>query len=189
MDKLSYLLTFMAIIIGVGVSDIVVSLNRLISNSKMVKWHIVPILWTLNVFLALIYYFYVSSVFIGFNMANHGIGFVALIIPQLVLLFLALAILPNKVEEKGVNLLTYYYSKKRYIGLLFLLHFWAVWILRVIEYLYADKDYDLKLGMLILPIILFSIIIFTKKMWLHIIVAVLILSYFLFFLSKVSLNI
>ncbi len=176
----------MAIIIGIGVSDIVVCLNRLLSNAKMVKWHFLPIIWVINIFLALIYYFYISSVFIDFNLADHGIGFVALIIPQLVLLFLALAILPNKIEEKEVNLLSYYFSKKRYIGLLFLLHFWAIWILRVLEY--SNEDYNLKFGMLILPIILFSAIIFTKKVWLHTIVAVLLLIYFLFFLSKVSLN-
>ena len=52
MSKIEYLLTFISIIIALGVSELLFSLHKLLKIRNGVKWHWIPLAWSLSLFLA-----------------------------------------------------------------------------------------------------------------------------------------
>lgn len=58
MSQLEYLTTFVAIVIGIAVTNLMTSLHRLIVARRQVRWHPLPLLWVALLFLLVIAYWW-----------------------------------------------------------------------------------------------------------------------------------
>ena len=109
-------LVFASIIVGVAVSDQVLSLNRLL-RAPRVRWH-----WTLPVVALQVL---LTNIQIWWGIAGQpetqiSIGqFLPFVVELILLALLSAATLPDSVPEEGIDLKQYYESNARYIWLLF----------------------------------------------------------------------
>lgn len=117
-------LIFASIIVGVAVSDQILSLNRLLRADSPVRWH-----WALPLTALLIL---LTNVQIWWSLAGERTEKVSIgeFLPDLVQLImvalLSAASLPDKVDEDGIDLQQYYDRHARYIWILFALSLsWA----------------------------------------------------------------
>lgn len=112
-------LIFASIIVGVAVSDQIVSLNRLLRADAPVRWH-----WALPLTALLIL---LTNVQIWWSLAGGlapkvSIGeFLPTLVQLILVALLSAASLPDKVDEDGIDLRQYYDRHARYIWTLFAL--------------------------------------------------------------------
>jgi hypothetical protein len=120
-----YLLVFLAIVLGLAVTDLCTSLNRLLDAGARVRWDWLSPLAAVVAFLMILTQWW--SWFGAVQLAK-GLTFemFVLIVVAVVLLFLlAAASLPDAVEEGGVDLREYYPRVSRRYWLLFAAHYLA----------------------------------------------------------------
>lgn len=134
MSRLEYLTTLIAIIIGLGLADLLESAYRLTQARKRVRFHWLPLSWALMVFL-LVMIFYWTFFRIGqLAVWRNMFAFIFLLIAP-VLLFLASAnALPDEIPPKGtLNLEQFYFDRPRGFFLLlagYMLHAMVLDLLR-----------------------------------------------------------
>lgn len=85
MSQLEYLIALISIIVGLGFTDLAQSLRELVRPSRPVKWHWLPLLWTVNIFLIALQFWWVS-----FNVLQSEIFGRALAFLPYLLLFVGL---------------------------------------------------------------------------------------------------
>ena len=110
-------LIFASIIVGVAVSDQIMSLNRLLRADSPVRWH-----WALPVTALLVL---LTNVQIWWSLAGEraekvSIGeFLPTLVQLIVVALLSAASLPDHIDAEGIDLERYYDRHARYIWTLF----------------------------------------------------------------------
>jgi hypothetical protein len=120
-----YLLVFLAIVLGLAVSDLCTSLNRLLGAGAQVRWDWLSPMAAVVAFLKILTQWWT---WFGAAKLAKGLTFemFTLVVVAVVLLFLlAAASLPDQVEEGGVDLRGYYTQVARRYWLLFAAHYLA----------------------------------------------------------------
>ncbi|CAN5169838.1 hypothetical protein BH10PSE1_BH10PSE1_18300 [soil metagenome] len=113
MDAKEYLLSLLAILTGLAISDMVVSLHGLLRRFRQVHWDWLPVTAA-----ALIFAVIVNSWWISWNSKWEGMTPVEfmIVLGQLISMFLAAkAILPDDKDEDRLDLLDYYRRTNRYV--------------------------------------------------------------------------
>jgi hypothetical protein len=115
-------LTFASIIIGVAISDQVLSLHRLLRCGAPVRWHWAQLWFAVIVLL--------TDMMVWWAIAGNGNGpvsigaFLPKVVQLILLALLTVSTLPDHVGAEGVDLADYYQRNKRYqwtlLGLTFL---------------------------------------------------------------------
>jgi len=145
-----YLLVFLSIVLGLALSDLCVSLNRLLEAGRRVRWDWLSPLAAIVAFLKIL-----TQWWTWFGSANVAkgmtFGMFALLMVAVVLVFLlAAASLPDRVEaEESVDLRAYYQQSSRRYWLLYAAHYVTVNVLAVwvqIALLHARPDWSLLLA-------------------------------------------
>ncbi len=114
LNLFQYLGAFVTIVLALAVSDLMMSVHRLILARQRVKWHLLPIAAAVYVFLAVLSEFF--SLWVNANV--HIVPFFYLLLLVTVSGFAALAaftVLPDHVPEEGVDLLAYYIGNRHYL--------------------------------------------------------------------------
>ena len=129
MDKFEYVVALVAVITGVGLSDVALSLHRLLKRRADVVWHWIPVALALyaSVVLMRLWYQFWS---VHETEVATTLPFVAVqTLQTLVLVLVAVAALPDEDDFRGgrIDLRAYYDSQWRYIWTMYLL-FLAQWI-------------------------------------------------------------
>jgi len=119
MGQFEYLLILASVILGLAVSDIAVSLNRLLEAGPRVKWDWLAPLAAALAFLKITtqwwsWYFGVSSA-----KAMTFENYVAVLVSAVLLFLMAAASLPDRLEESPFGLRAYYTRVSRRYWLLF----------------------------------------------------------------------
>lgn len=115
MSTADFLLGFVAIIIGLGVADLLVSAHKLLRAGRRVKWHwATPTLATLMLMVTLVLWWWSFVWFSDVKAAT-----IAAFLPKfgvLVAAFLMMAAaLPDEVPENGVDLRQYFISSRTHL--------------------------------------------------------------------------
>jgi hypothetical protein len=165
-----YLTTFVAIIIGLAVADLLISLHRLLRAGRRVRWHWIPAGLAIYMLLVSVnfwwgnYYRFVRLTEISM------LQFLPTLANLIVLFLLLAAVLPDEVPDRGLDLKQWYLDNARYfwslniIGLTLLLTTLAATRVRngpdVLQFL-ADKwpNFVFLAGAVLL--------LFTKRLWVH----------------------
>ena len=174
MTKLEYLLTFISILIALGVSDIFVSLHKLLRVRNDIRWHWIPLTWAFIIFLSAINIWFAIHFYLDGVLSNTAGGFILLIAPIICILLLSMAVLPENPLEDGKNLLGWYFKQKNYIFSLFLLNWLSFVAVRLVQQ--YDAAVPLVWGQisLIIPALIFVVLISNRKYWIHAILTILV---------------
>ena len=113
MDAKEYLLSLLAILTGLAISDMVVSLHGLLRRFRQVHWDWLPVTAAILIFAVI-----VSSWWVSWNSSWEGMSPLEfmIVLGQLIGLYLAAkAVLPDDKDEDRLDLLEHYQRSNRYV--------------------------------------------------------------------------
>lgn len=168
------LLLFFSIIAGLGLADLITSLHRLLRARKLMKWHWIPLVYAYAVFQAMINFWYSISIDLASPLVATSLGFFIWLIPVILLLLIMLAVLPDHQPDKPFDLYAWYVEHRKYFFTLLTLLTISISLNRSL--LDEAQTYWYLPLFLTLP---FAILIFTKKYWVHAMVAFLMIIFIL----------
>ncbi len=122
MQPFEYLLLLAAVILGLAIADLAVSLNRLLRAGRRVKWDWLAPLAALVALTKIVTQWWI---WFGVQQDARSITFemfLWVLLVTLVLFLLAAASLPDEVPEEGIELRRYFDQTGRYFFCLFALH-------------------------------------------------------------------
>jgi hypothetical protein len=126
MNVFEYLLLFAAIILGLAVSDLAISLHKLMAARGRVRWD-----WLAPMAAAVAFLKIVTQWWAWFAAGAIARGmtfemYLTLLVEAVLLFLLAASALPDEVPEKGIDLRAFYDGTQRRFWLLFALQ-WSIW--------------------------------------------------------------
>lgn len=163
-----FVLAFVAIIIGLGVADLLISVHKLLRAGRRVKWHwATPTLAALMLLVTLILWWWsfvwfsdIKSETIASFLPRFGI---------LVVAFLMMAAaLPDHVPEGGIDLRQFYFSSR--------VHLWSLMSVNLggVTIIYFIDNWSFGMARLVadtsLPLISLALAVIaalTPRMWVH----------------------
>lgn len=163
----SYLSAFVTIVLALGLSDLLVSLHRLLRNAGSVKWGALPLAAALFVLLALLSEFFTIWNMTALARVSFG-SLLIILLPTFFIFLAASAALPDEVGAEGVDLDQFYFGNRRYFYLTF-----AVAFLSDAPRTVTAGDYDLERVLLdialptVLLAALFVAMALSERRWLH----------------------
>lgn len=102
MDIGGYWATFVSIILGVGVADLLMNFHRLLHERKRVGWDALPLAWALIALLWIINYWWaVAANLTRWSDTRFVIEFALAAIPPIMLFLMAASLLPRAMPAEG----------------------------------------------------------------------------------------
>ena len=132
MTKISLFFTFISLLVAIGISEIILSLHRLLRIRKLLKWYWILIVWVMIILLLIVNVWFGIFHYFHLPITNTSLGFVMMVIPLFFLLLASLAVLPDK-PEAGLNLKQWYYEQKNYVFTVLLLTVLSFSILKAMQ--------------------------------------------------------
>ena len=171
MSRFEYLTAFVTLVLGLGVAELLLNLNRLIRARRRIKWHWLPFAWAAIALLLLINYWYSFYVNGQLPQWRTGVSFALFLLLPIMLFLISASVLPGEVPEAGVNLLAVYLENRSYLFTLLAIYYlaWAV-IAPALGVIRWNDPYQIAR---IVPAVLFIALTRSTKLWLHAAVAVL----------------
>jgi hypothetical protein len=134
MDITEYWATLVSIIIGLGIADLLVNLQRLIHERNRVEWHALPLVWALIALLWLFNYWWAVSANIDGSRDATVVGhFVLLAIPPILLFLMSASVLPRSMPQEGrLDMRVEWASTRTVFLTLFALNQVAAWVVVIL---------------------------------------------------------
>jgi hypothetical protein len=130
MDATSHSITLISIIVGLGLTELLLNLHRLIYARRQVRWDPLPLLWTAIVLLLVLNYWWgLAQRRDGSDLAHTAGAFGLLLVHPLLLFLLCASVLPRQGTEGGLDLRRFYETDRRTIVAMLVLYMLANWIL------------------------------------------------------------
>ena len=175
MDEEAVLITFIAIIAGLGLRDLLSNLHRLLKFRHRIKWHWIPMVHAFAVFMTMIIFWYNIFTELNSPLTATSLGFFVWLIPVIILLLLMLAVLPDQEPSADFDLLAWYFNQRKYYFSLLCLYILSLTMNRYL--LFESKTFWYA------PLFMFFfafLSLFTAKYSYHAFFAVLLILFFLF---------
>jgi len=130
MDATSHSVTLISIIVGLGLTELLLNLHRLIHARRQVRWDPLPLLWTATVLLMLLNYWWALAMRRDGSELAHTAGAYGLLLVHPLLLFLLCAsVLPRQASEDGLDMRRFYETDRRALVGVFLVYLLGNWVL------------------------------------------------------------
>jgi hypothetical protein len=161
-----YVLTFVAIIIGLGVANLLTSLHQLLRAANRVKWDWLALSFTtLMLFVSVLFWWFSIRWYQDVTSAT-----IASFLPKLAFLIVAFlmmaACLPDEVPEEGVDLRRFYLESRVHLWSLVTISLVMIVVINIIDRGMAWFDISIMWGQ-ILSIVLAAAAIFFRHVWVH----------------------
>jgi hypothetical protein len=170
MSTAEYITTFASIVVGLAFADLLMSFHRLVRARRTVQWDWLAVASALLVVLTIVQawwrFFAVWTAQPTFSFGQ----FLPDLLSLTLLFFLAAASLPDEVPSSGVDLREYYDENRPYFWGLFAAYVLVVTLNRIGRQLNLDvSSVDVaRINTInLISIGLMSILIFTKRRWVH----------------------
>lgn len=171
---MEHALVFVSIIVGVAVTDLIVSLHRLLRARRRVRWDVLPLVVAALVLLLLVRIWWGAAA-PGAPTVTIG-GFLPQLAELILLVLLASASLPDEVPTDGLDLRAFYDAEGGYVWTLFTLAFaWTI-VHQVVANVAAGATWGLAIEGFKGDILFFAMVaslIVVRRRWWHGIVLVL----------------
>ena len=174
MEPFKYISTLLSIIIGLGITHLLVGVSRLVYNPKKVRIYWIHLVWTISIFVYMVFFWWFE--FKLSLIEEWTFQLYLFVIFYSVLLFLAAVInmpfyFPDDLKEY------YYTSRKWFFGV-----FIGINVIDLIDTLVKGTDHFLNLGIGYIFFVTSSILfgcmaLFTKKEILHACIAIIFALY------------
>jgi hypothetical protein len=164
MDVTSHSITLISIIVGLGLTELLLNLHRLILARDRVRWDPLPVLWMAIVLLMLLNYWWAVVLRRdGSELAHTAAEYGLLLVHPLLLFLLCASVLPRLVSEDGLDMRRAYESERRTLAWLFVLYILANWIVAFVTG--APFWSAITLQRIALSILLVSLLIWNSRRW------------------------
>ena len=164
MDATSHSIALISIIVGLGLTELLLSLHRLIHARRDVRWDPLPLLWTAIVFLVLLNYWWaLAQRRDGSELAHTAGAYGLLLVHPLLLFLLCASVLPRQGAEGGLDMRRSYETDRRAFVAVFVLYMLANWILAVTTG--ASMWNGVTLQRTIASVLLASLLVVNARRW------------------------
>lgn len=113
MDAFSYLSVLLSIVLGLGLTQILGALGRLLGHRDRVRFYWLPLLWT-----AILFVVYVQVWWTSFGLRHRAawsfLDFLIVLTQTATLFLMAALLLPEQVDGDAVDLATHYEKHRRW---------------------------------------------------------------------------
>jgi hypothetical protein len=113
MTASQHLLVLFSIVLGLGLTQLLASIQLLTHPATKTKWHWLPIYWTVSVFTSLIFWWWIMFFFESLDPLPNFFGVVLILLGPVLLYLLATSVLPAVRPGDTVDLLGFYRSNSR----------------------------------------------------------------------------
>lgn len=158
-------LVFASIILGVAVAFELENLHRLL-RSKLVKWHWAQPLFAIFVLLTIVSYWWGLAAQVDGRITIRA--FLPIMFALIMLVLLAAVSLPEKADEKAVDLADYYQQQRRYQWFLMALYAWSinlVWFYNVTQEVNNVGDFLRTVAGDLFGGAIMIVMIFVRRWW------------------------
>lgn len=186
MTPFEYIIPIVTVIAGLGIADLLISFNKLLVARHRIQWDWLPLGAATLAVLAIFNFWWgfysfqevVSTITLG-RFAPFGIGLI-------VLFLLNAGALPDEVPEEGLDLAKFYDSNGKYFWLLYATYIVINIVRRGTYLLTLDST---EIGFLdilsaqllnLITLAFFLLLAFVRNRWLHRIVIVIMIIFYLF---------
>ena len=170
MGPFEYLLAFVAVILGLAVSDLAISLHRLLSAGARVRWDLLAPLAAIVAFLKILTQWWSWFATAGIARGLTFEMFLGIVIATVMMFLLAATALPDEVGEGTIDLAAHYRDVCRRFWLLFggelaLMTGVDIWAQMSISHTHIDARTFLSPVFAIIPASL--ALAFVRNRWVH----------------------
>jgi hypothetical protein len=121
--------TLISIVIGLGLTELLMNFHRLLRARAQVRWDGLPLLWTATVLIFLLNYWWALIRGLDGSRLAHTAGEYGLLLAHPILLFLLCATVLPRASEEGIDMRAAYARERDVFVLLFLLYVIGNWTL------------------------------------------------------------
>jgi hypothetical protein len=128
MDITTHLVTLISIIIGIGLTEMLGNLHRLIRNPGRVKWDWLPVAWSVALLLLVINYWW--SIYLGVSglgQTSNAAEFGLILVPPILLFLTTASVLPNFDDETEWDMSRHYQEHRKTFIATFALYQCSTW--------------------------------------------------------------
>jgi hypothetical protein len=128
MDITTHLVTLNSIIIGIGLTEMLGNLHRLIRNSRRVKWDWLPVAWSAVLLLLVINYWW--SIYLGVSglgQAGNAAEFGLILVPPILLFLTTASVLPHFDSDSEWDMRRHYGEQRKTFIITFALYQCSTW--------------------------------------------------------------
>ncbi len=112
-----HLLVLFSIVIGLGLTELLSSFHDLVHPATRTKWHWLPAFWAINVFISVVFWWWMMSFFGRLEEAPNFFGVCLILLGPVLLYLLATSVLPDITPGDAVDLREFYFqNRRRYFG-------------------------------------------------------------------------
>jgi hypothetical protein len=130
MDVTSHSITLISIIVGLGLTELLLNLHRLIDARDRVRWDPLPVIWAATVLLVLLNYWWALVLYRdGSQLATTAAEYGLLLVHPLLLFLLCASALPRLASDGGLDMRRAYETGRRAFVSVFVLYMLANWTL------------------------------------------------------------
>lgn len=115
MSPAEHLIVLVSIIIGLAITDLLSSLRHLIRNRERVRFHWLPLTWTVLIFLQLVQVWWIYFYVLQAEIWRNYFAFAFFLMVPVLLYLIASWILPDRDEAGQVDLREYYFRENGWI--------------------------------------------------------------------------
>ena len=127
MSLQEFSVALVAVIVGLGLTELLGNLNRLIRARGRVRWHPLPLIWAALALMMVVNYWW--GTYLGLTTVREpssaGAYLFGLATP-IILYLICAAALPSRVPQTGVDLQESYFAESRYFFLLLAAYFVSI---------------------------------------------------------------
>ena len=128
MDITTHLVTLISIIIGIGLTEMLGNLHRLIRNRRRVKWDWLPVTWSAVLLLLVINYWW--SIYLGVSglgQTRNAAEFGLILVPPILLFLTTASVLPNFEGASEWDMRRHYADQRKTFIVTFALYQCSTW--------------------------------------------------------------
>jgi hypothetical protein len=128
MTASEHLLVLFSIVIGLGLTQFLSSLHNLLHPATRTTWHWLPMLWAANLFISLVFWWWMMSFFGRVETLPNFFGFVLMLLGPVLLYLLATSVLPDIKPGDTVDLREFYFQNRRRYFTIAAIYVVVLWI-------------------------------------------------------------
>lgn len=164
-----YALAFVTVVLGLAVSDLLLSLHKLLRAWRRVTWDwLTPLLGVMMLFAAVLFWWLCYVWFAGLQTLSI-IAFLPKLAFLAVNVLMIVSVFPDEVPEQGIDLRTFYFDSRVHVWSLVTIGFVLSIAVNMIDRGLSEFDSFQPYGALSLSLLLSVIALWSRKVWVQVV--------------------
>ncbi|WP_139003031.1 hypothetical protein [Hyunsoonleella aestuarii] len=144
-DQFNYLITFISVLVGLGMTNLLHSLHVMLKARKRISWNWIPLAWAFMAFESLIIMWFNLKIELTSFYSESALGLLLFLIPTVCHLLFVMAVIPDKVPKEKFDLKSWYFEQSNYMFSLLVIMMIFLFINRVVANKVSIYDFTINL--------------------------------------------